>query len=248
MVDPVRSFAGVALVRIDLSRLALHIMPGFIEPAHPSGIGKAIPNLGSIPQEDQEKLVAAFNGGFKGVHGRYGMMVNGFTLLQPVEGLATIAYYQDGSVRIGTWGSDIFLTSDMVAFRQNCPPLIQAGQLNPALSTGTQKGWGFTNNSDITWRTGLGITQDGRYLIYAVGNGTDVKFLAEALQDAGAYNAMQLDINQYYAHFVTYTKGNDPATPAAGQWIIKRLLDQMNNDLDLFLAPYPRDFFYLTLR
>lgn len=248
MVDPARPYVSVALVRLDLARLALHIMPGNIEPAHPSGIHKVITNIGFIPPEDQEKLVAAFNGGFQGVHGHYGMMVNGYTILKPLENMATVALYQDDSVRIGTWGSDISLTPDIAAFRQNCPPLILAGQANPALSTNANKKWGYTNNADITWRTGLGITQDGRYLIYAVGNGADAKFLAEALQDAGAYMAMQLDINQYYARFVTYTKGDDPAAPEAGQWMAKRLLDQMDNDPDIYLTPYPRDFFYLTLR
>jgi hypothetical protein len=71
LVDPKRSYAGVALVRMDLSKLQLNMMPGFIEPSHPSGITKAIPNLGMIPLSDQSILTAAFNGGFKGIHGHY---------------------------------------------------------------------------------------------------------------------------------------------------------------------------------
>ncbi len=241
MVDPQRSYAGVALVRIDLSKTQLHIMPGIIEPAHPSGIGQLIPSLGTVPPADQGALIAAFNGGFKAAHGHYGMMVNGMTLLPAVDGMATIAVYQDGSVRIGAWNQDISASPDMVAYRQNCPPLIDAGQLNPALDTESNKAWGFTNNSDITWRTAVGISQDGRYLIYAVGNGTDVKFLAAALQQAGAYAAMQLDINQYYAQFVTYTQsGNGP--------VEDYLLDQMTRHAHEFLVPNVRDFFYVTAR
>ncbi len=241
MVDAQRSYAGVALVRIDLSQAQLHMMPGTIEPGHPSGIGRVIPDLGMVPPADQSSLIAAFNGGFKGAHGHFGMMVNGLTIEQPIDGMATVAIYQDGSVRIGAWNQDIVATPDMVAFRQNCPPLIDAGQLNPALDTKASKSWGFTNSSDITWRTGLGITQDGHYLIYAVGNGTDAKFLAEALQEAGAYSAMQLDINQYYAQFVSFSQ--DSGAPV-GQY----LLDQMTYHPKEFLVPSVRDFLYLTTR
>jgi len=244
MINPGQSYAGTALVRIDLSQLQLHVMAGNLEPAHPSGIAQAIPNLGMVPPQDYNNLVAAFNGGFKGIHGHYGMMMNEVTLLQPIDGLATIALYQDGSVRIGAWGSDILPSPDMVAFRQNCPPLITAGQFNPALFNNDRRAWGYSQNSDVTWRTGVGLSQDGRYLIYAVSNGTTVQDLANAFQQAGAYNAMQLDINEFYARFVTY---QPDATQSSGL-SAERLLSQMTNVQSLYLTPSARDFFYLTLR
>ena len=153
LLDPQRSYTGVALVRMDLSKLQLHIMPGMIEPSHPSGIAQAIPSLGMIPASDQTTLTAAFNGGFKGIHGHYGMMVNGFTLLPPLPGLATVAIYRDGHVEIGAWGKEINPSNDMIAFRQNCPLLIENGQVNPALSLNNRTAWGNTGNTDITWRT-----------------------------------------------------------------------------------------------
>ncbi len=242
LLDPQRSYAGVALVRIDLSKLSLHLMAGTIEPSHPSGIWNAIPSLGQIPSNDQNILVAAFNGGFKGEHGHFGMMTNGFTLLPPIDGLGTIALYQDGHIAMGAWGTDLTTTPDMVAFRQNCPPLIDNGQINPALYHDDRRAWGYTGNSDITWRTGLGLTQDGKYLIYAVGNGTPASTLAEALQQAGAYNAMQLDIHQFYAHFYTYQPD------ATGSLAATRLLDQMTFNPQIYLTPSLRDFFYVTTR
>ena len=248
LVDPKRSYAGVALVRMDLSKLQLHMMPGFVEPSHPSGITKAIPNLGMIPPSDQSILIAAFNGGFKGIHGHYGMMVNGFTLMPPLPGLATVAIYRDGHVEIGAWGKEINPSNDLVAFRQNCPPLIENGQVNPALSLDNRKAWGYTGNTDITWRTGLGITQDGHYLIYAVGNGTSARTLADAFFQAGAYNAMQLDINQFYAHFYIYQPVSNPAASQGFLMTGERLLDQMINNPHLYLTPNVRDFFYLTMR
>ncbi len=238
MVDASRSYAGVALVRMDLSRLRLHIMAGYIEPAHPSGIDALIPNLGMVSPLDDPQLIAAFNGGFKAVHGHYGMMVDGVTLLQPDNGVATLAVYQDGSVRLGAWGRGVGPSPEMIAFRQNCPPLIEDGSINPAVSTNT---WGVTKNTDATWRTGAGLSADGRFLVYAVGNGTTVQFLAEALQKAGASDAMQLDVNQYYAHFVTYST-------AGGKLQASRLLEQMMDVPELYLTPSVRDFFYLTLR
>ncbi len=241
MVDASRSYAGVALVRMDLQRLQLHIMAGYIEPAHPSGIDKLIPDLGMVAPPERAGLIAAFNGGFKAIHGHYGMMVNQVTLLEPVDGMATIAVYQDGQVRLGAWGRGVGPSPDMIAFRQNCPPLIEDGRINPALSTNAGKAWGITNNTDATWRTAVGLSQDGRFLIYAAGNGTTAQFLAEALQRAGADNAMQLDINQYYAHFVTYSSG-------ANGLQASRLLEQMMDVPDLYLAPSVRDFFFVTLR
>ena len=247
LLDPQRSYTGVALVRMDLSKLQLHMMPGMIEPSHPSGITKAIPSLGMIPANDQPTLAAAFNGGFKGIHGHYGMMVNDFTLLPPLPGLATVAIYRDSHVEIGAWGKEINPSDDMIAFRQNCPLLIENGQVNPALSLNNRMAWGYTGNRDITWRTGIGITQDGRYLIYAVGNGTSAESLADAFLQAGAYNAMQLDINQFYAHFYTY-QTSSPETSGGFDLTGQRLLDQMINNPHLYLTPNVRDFFYLTAR
>ncbi|MFZ1040176.1 MAG: phosphodiester glycosidase family protein [Anaerolineales bacterium] len=247
MPDPQRSYAGVVLVRIDLSKLQLHMVPGTLEPSHSSQVVHAIPNLGMVPQIEQRNLIAAFNGGFKAIHGRFGMMVSGVTLLPPIPSIATIAIYRDGHVQIGVWGQDLNVSSDMIAFRQNCPPLIDVGQINPALALENRKAWGYTDNTDITWRTGLGITQDSRYLIYAVGNGTSAETLADALQKAGAYNAMQLDINQFYAHFYTYYPSN-PAVSEGFQLTGQRLVDQMINNPHLYLAPNVRDFFYLTTR
>ncbi len=240
-LDPQRPYAGIALVRMDLSQMQLHVMPGFLEPSHTAIIQKEIPNAGLTPASDVSHLVAGFNGGFKAINGQYGMMVNGVTLLPPVPGIATLAIYKDGHVQIGTWGSDLNYSPDMIAFRQNCPPIIQAGQINTQVAVDNRVIWGSTiGNKEITWRTAVGLSQDGRYLIYAVGNATTVSTLAQALQEAGAYNAMQLDINQHYAHFVTYQAGTD-GSPHAVQ-----LLTQMENIPTLYLVAHSRDYFYLT--
>ncbi len=247
LLDPQRSYAGIALVRIDLSKLQLHMMPGYEEPSHALQVVQGIPNLGMVPPADQTNLIAAFNGGFKAVNGHYGMMMDGVTLLPPLPDIATVAIYQDGHVQIGAWGQDIQPSSNIIAYRQNCPLLIQAGQINPGVYTDNRQVWGDTiGNKEVTWRTGLGITQDGRYLIYAVGNGTSVDTLAQAMQQAGAYNAMQLDINQHFAHFVTYQPTGNVNANGLPAFTMSQLLSQMENSQNIYVMPHMRDFFYLT--
>jgi hypothetical protein len=242
-LDPQRSYAGIALVRIDLSKLQLHMMPGSLEPSHAPDVVAALPHMGLTPAADQSRLVAAFNGGFKAVNGRYGMVVNGVTLLPPQIGLATLAIYKNGRVALGTWGPDIVPSADLVALRQNCPPIIEQGQINPQVSTDNPVLWGNTvGNRDITWRTAIGLSRDGRYLIYTVGNATSIDTLAQALLQAGAYNAMQLDINHPFAHFVTYHL----AGPSIVNLMAVPLLNQMESNPSLYLAPNQRDYFYLT--
>ena len=45
-LDPQRPYAAIALVRIDLSRLQLHMMPGYLEPSHAANVVKAFPMWG----------------------------------------------------------------------------------------------------------------------------------------------------------------------------------------------------------
>jgi hypothetical protein len=239
-LDPQRPYAAIAVVRIDLSLLKLHMMPGYQEPSHAKDVVASFPHLGTTPPSDLSQLVAGFNGGFKAINGHYGMMVNGVTILPPSPGLATLAIYRDGHVAIGVWGQDMNPSPDMLAFRQNCPPIITNGQINPEVAIDNRSVWGNTvGNKEITWRTAVGITQDGRYLIYAVGNGTTVQTLADALQQANAYNAMQLDINRPFARFVTYQQAGSSLRAVP-------LLEQMENEPTIYLVPHPRDYFYLT--
>lgn len=242
--DPTRPYAQAALVRTDLMVTRLDLAPGTVEPVAAKGV-PSFPRPGDIPASDQAKLLAAFNGGFKAVHGGYGMMVDGITILPPKDGIATLAIYRDGSVRLGAWGQDITSTPDMVAYRQNCPLLVDAGQINPSVNDGSRKEWGYTvKNLDTTWRSGLGISRDGRFLIYAAGNSLTVESLGRALQEAGAYYAMQLDINGFYTRFVTYA----PSDAANSKYPVRadKLLKEMTASPTQFLTPYDRDFFYVT--
>ena len=248
--DPTRPYAQAAVVRIDLSLVDLHFILGTIEPVAGKGT-QPISRTGNIPSVDQspDTLLAAFNGGFKAIHGSYGVAVNGTTIITPQTGIATLAIYRDGSINLGAWGRDINPSTDLVAVRQNCPLLIDGGEINPTVNDGSRKEWGYTvKNLDTTWRSGIGLTSDGRYLIYAVGPSLTVQSLARALQMAGAYHAMQLDINGFYTRFAIYHPNSNAAT-ANGQHpvVADKLLNQMTIPVNQYLTPYDRDFFYITL-
>ena len=104
---------------------------------------------------------------------------------------------------------------------------------------------GYTGNGPAaTWRSGLGLSQDGRFLIYVVGNSLTAQSLGNALQQGGAYYGMQLDINSYYTRFATYEPAD--ATNMAGSLKSVMLLQTMSGNATQFLVPYSRDFFYLT--
>jgi hypothetical protein len=245
--DPSRPYAQAAVVRIDLSRTHLHLVAGTVEPIAAPGTPR-FPRPGMIPADVQTggSLLAAFNGGFKAVNGHYGMMVDGVTILPPIDNLATLALYQDNSVRIGAWGRDITPAPDLVAYRQNCPLLVDTGQINPAVYDSSRDEWGHTvHNLDTTWRSGLGISRDGHFLIYIAGNSLTVQSLADALQTAGAYYAMQLDINSVFTIFDTFQPAQDAhlSHPVVAVKLVRQMVGGGPRQ---FLVPDKRDFFYVT--
>lgn len=244
--DPSRPYAQAAVVRIDLSEVDLHYVLGTNEPVSARG-ARLVPRTGYIPKSDQapDRLLAAFNGGFKSVHGNYGVSIDGANIITPSYGLASFVIFSDGSIDLGSWGVDITNTNNIVAIRQNCPMLVDSGNINPSVNDGNRQEWGYTvKNLDTTWRSGIGITRDRRFLIYATGNSLTVQSLGEALRMAGAYNAMQLDINGFYTRFATFRPA---AANSRHPVVAEKLLNEMSVAPNQFLDPYDRDFFYVTL-
>lgn len=239
--DPERPYAEVELIDIDPTLLQVKMIPGTAEPQPTTGLI----GTGVIPMEDRASLVASFNGGFAAMHGAYGMMVDRKVYLPARSGIATLAVYEDGSIRMGTWGTDLVQTPDMISYRQNCPPLIEHGVITA--ETGKLTLWGLSvSNAVYLYRSGLGMTAGG-HLIYAAGKSLSAYTLARALQAAGAVYAMQLDVNEYHVAFITYSvqTATDGGTPiVTGQ----KLRDDMHGFDSFFLRPWPLDFFYLLRR
>jgi hypothetical protein len=240
--DPQRPYASVALVAFNLQTTRLHFVLGYEEPV--SSVYISRPARISASDMVPGKILAAFNGGFKAQHGHFGVMLNGVTLIPPRDGFGTVAIYDDGTVRLGAWGTDITPSQHMVAWRQNGPLIIQNGQINPHTAVTDPKVWGYTTDgTTATGRSAVGISQDGSILYYAVGFNLTLPALARAVQDAGAYQAIQLDINNFYTHFEAFTSGSNNSLMAVP------LLDQMKGPGDQrYLTINKRDFFYVTTK
>ena len=236
--DPFRAYALPAIVAFDLKNIQLHFVLGSVEPQSSVVVDRS----GRIPQSDLRPgvLLAAFNGGFKAQHGHFGVMVNGITLLPAKPDLGTIAIYSDGSVKIGAWGTDIKPDPGLIMWRQNGPLIIHNGIPNP--HTAKPQDWSYTV-SDITavWRSGIGISADGRTLYYVAGPGLTASALTDTMASVGAFQAMQLDINNYWVHF-------DEIKTDGSQLFASPLLDSMQQGIGRFLSSYRRDYFYITGR
>jgi len=237
--DPGRPFAVVAVVAFDLAQTRLHYVLGYEEPYSPDGPKRS----GAMPASDKAPglLLAMFNGGFKATHGQFGAMSDGVVALPPRDGIGTLAIYKDGRVRIGNWGSDITSSDNLLAWRQNGPLVVQNGQINQEIYSNSPKDWGYTvKDVSPTWRSGIAISPDGGTLYYFAGPSLSMETLAQSMLSAGVAAALQLDINNYWVHFVAVRpQGNklalDPLFPEA-----------MNSHIDRYLYPYGRDFFYVT--
>jgi Phosphodiester glycosidase len=86
------------------------------------------------------------------------------------------------------------------------------------------------------WRSGLGITKDGR-VIYVYGPALNVRELADLLQQAGAVEALQLDINPFWMSFMYYQKDGHPTDPTP-----VNLLAAQQQTAYRYYSIYSRDF------
>jgi hypothetical protein len=218
--------AGVAW--IDSGRTRLAYVPGLAEPPEISHRGPA-----EIPPSQRRSLVATFNGGFPLETSNAGLVVRGETIAPMVNGIATLVEYRDGRIDIVRWEHGPEPSRHVWFAKQNLPPIVYEGRLNPNLSDGPE--WGATvNNAVQVWRSGIGVDSRGN-LIYAVANYQTVGSLAEILKRAGAVRALELDINEDWVSFITYRRPGalEPA----------QLLPDIYRPSDRYLTPDERDFF-----
>ncbi len=237
--DSSRPYTLVAIVAIDLTRTRLHFKLGSFESAGEN----TQPRTGAIPQDDRvaNVLMAAFNGGFQARHGQFGAMADGVMALPPRDGLGTLMIYKSGRVILGEWGPGSAITPNVLALRQNGPLVVQQGGINPRIHNNSPQDWGYTvNDVSPTVRTGIGLSADGNTLFYFCGPSLSMEMLAKSMQSAGAWNAIQLDINNYWALFVKFQPSGSKLVPEP---LLPRL---MVANVDRYLWDYSRDYFYLT--
>ncbi len=238
--DPLRPYALVTMLAFDLHAVSLKMVAGTQQPGGPLGH----PGPGVIPTTDQQAgvLLAAFNGGFKLANGHFGMMVGGNVYVPLKDGVGSLALTRGGQVLIGVWGHDSTLSSanaNLVAVRQNGPLLIDQGAIVPL--TQNAAAWGQTVGGTHTWRSGIGLTADGR-LLYASGNALSASTLADALKAAGAVRALELDINPFWVRAFTYSSASDGSLTAT------QLQPGMYGTGQEYLTGTARDFFYVVRR
>jgi len=89
-------------------------------------------------------LVAAFNGGFKMADAHGGYYTEGKMIKPLVRGAASLVIYDNGSITVGAWGTDVIMTPTVAAVRQNLFPLVVKGIPTARASTRTWRVWGGT--------------------------------------------------------------------------------------------------------
>jgi hypothetical protein len=237
--DPSRPYTVVAVIAFDLTQTRLHFVLGSVEPYSPDGPKRT----GAMPAADKVPgfLLAMFNGGFKARHGEFGAMADGVVALPARDGLGTLVIYQNGAVRIGAWGTEITSSDDMLAWRQNGPLVIDHGIINTRIYDNLPQDWGYTvNDVSPTWRSGVGVSADQKTFFYFCGPSLSMEALAKAMQTAGADAAIQLDINEYWVHFVAVR------TDGKKLMLYPLFPYMMYDNIDRYLWPYTRDYFYVT--
>ena len=229
--------AGIAIMNSALLRYVQH--PGFSEPGHLAQLGLS----DHLKGQDLRGLVATFNSAFKVKDSLGGYYQNHVTLRPLVINKAAMVIYSDGHMDIGSWGSEVKMTSEVSSVRQNLSLLIDNGKVTPNLNQSILSKWGWTvKNAYFVWRSGVGVDVNGN-VIYVAGDSLSVQSLADLLHTAGAVRAMELDINRYWISYMWYPV---PTTTQPELNPIK--LVTFPRPANRYLSPGSRDFFAVYAR
>ena len=205
-------------------------------------VGATDPTVGSavIPENaktaigasEAPLLLAAFNGGFKESSHVGGFEVDGQVLSPLTDGTASFVIDADGATHIGAWGVTLPTPGEQVeSVRQNLPLLVSGGV--PSATVGDATAWGaMLGPGPAVARSGLGQDAGGDVL-YAAGMSLTPTDLAAALVDAGAVNAMELDINPEWVQADAASTAGTPLTA---------LIPGQNRPPNQYQSGWTRDF------
>jgi hypothetical protein len=190
-----------------------------------------------LPTGTRRGLLATFNSGFKIANSGGGFYLHGSYDGALVRGEASVVYYRDGHITIGNWGETVHRTPDVVGVRQNLHLIVNQGHIPDAVNNAVNTSWGATlGGGYYVWRSGIGETKSGQ-IVFAYGPALDVHQLAQLLKRAGAYRAMELDINPAWMSFMYYLPRAHPANPTP-----QNLLPDQQQPADRYYYYNSRDF------
>jgi hypothetical protein len=220
------------IISMDQRLVSFQLRPGAEDPG--PGNWHAQP---WIPPGTRTGLLATFNGGFKINTSGGGFYLDGKTAGTLTSGAASVVYYRNGTIKIGTWGSEVRMTQNVVGVRQNLRLIVDHGRVPASVNQDVLGSWGATlGGGYYVWRSGLGITRDGR-IIFAYGPALNVQELADLLHEAGAVEALQLDINPFWMSYEYYKTDGHPSDPTP-----VNLLPTQQQTGYRYYSVYSRDF------
>ena len=247
--DRNRSWSEVFVVAVDLRRARLHMVPGYQEPQ--SQTPEAAKRLKErtqeraavIPSKDHDRLLAAFNGGFKTEHGHYGMMLDHLTIMPPRAKACAVAMYPGDELRIRDWEVLKPTIDQMVWYRQTPNCMYESGKIHPLLHNSNATRWGATLDKEtVIRRSAIGLNEARDILYVSITNSTTAQAIALGMHHAGAANVAQLDVNWSYPKFLLY----EPKYEGGPRKAVA-LAKGFEFDEDEFIRKRAmRDFFYLT--
>lgn len=196
---------------------------------------------GPVPHETSQlsgtaasTVLASFNSGFKIVDAQGGYWQDGHAVAPLRQGAASMVLGSDGTLKVESWPGGQ-PGAGVAAVRQNLTLLVDKGSITPAVSNPSPAIWGKTvGSAAAVWRSGVGTRADGS-IVVVIGPSLTVGALAHVLHDAGAVEAMQLDINKDWTSYITYTHGANGTTA-------KKLTSDETAAADRYLQPSSRDF------
>jgi hypothetical protein len=241
--EPIKPQPYVAIVAVDLRRVALHLVAGTLEPASP--VVPPTHRTGLVPPEAQPDLLAVFNGGFMERHGHWGMRLGADVFVPPRPEGCTIALEPSGAVRVRPWPDLAATEASATAWRQTPPCLVTGGELDPRLVAEPKtRVWGAAIGGALDIRrSALGVDATGRVLFYGLGEWTLARDLATAMKAAGAVDVAELDINWGYTRFLMFGRRAEGAPLE----VTATLVPKTKHTATGYVAkPAERDFFYLA--
>jgi Phosphodiester glycosidase len=220
------------IASIDQRLVKFSLRPGTEDPG---AANWGVPNY--IPPGQRTGLLATFNGGFKLDSARGGFYLNGIYHGSLVNGAASIVYYKNGTMKVGEWGRDFRMNSQIAGVRQNLNLLVDHGKVSTDANQDVIANFGATlGGGYYVWRSGLGITKDGR-IVFVYGPALNAEDLGQLLQRAGAVEGMQMDINPAWMKFDYYTAGSHASDPTPAP-----LLQNQQPSPYSYYTPSTRDF------